>query len=592
MAILDNPEIRAKYEILEKLGEGGMGAVYKARHRFLDEVRVIKTIRPQLEEDPELRARFQREAQVASRLDHPRIARLYDYSVDESGGAFIVMEFVAGTNLGEYLKQRGGSLAPTEAVEIGRQALEALGYLHTSQFVHRDVSIDNLMVSRDAAGNPSVTLIDLGLVRSFETMDYRTKTGMVMGKMHYLSPEQLDSRRRQNSPVDARSDLYALGILLFLLLTGEHPIEGDDPPSIITGHLLHPPKSFTAVAPRGDIPPALQAVVLKALEKEPASRWQDATGMSMALVGSLRSGQAEAPTLLMEETLSEETRAREETQGVEGAGAQEAEDWVAPVWLKAVGVVLGVLLLAGSVFFLSRFRELPAGRPDLEGQLSLGGPVPSEAEAPLLEGPESAGGAGQEPEIQPEEGSVEAPLVPASELVEEPLAPPPPSPVPRPLSGQTPPTRAEPPQVQEDPALAIPAPLPDPPTVAPTPPAADLRSLSRALARDCVNLATAFEDYLDEKSSETDAEEDLEDYFDDMADEAEELEEKAEKLAGDLGISRRQRISRNFGKQLADLRRMAAEVESLSPGSVLPASLAGRWSRIQRHLQALDSAER
>src|SRR5262245_22170091 len=148
MALLDE-HIDGKYEILEKLREGGMGAIYKVRHRLLDELRVVKVIRPHMASRQEAAERFLREARVAIRLRHPNIAQLHDFAVGADGNAFIVMEFIDGSTLQEILKRHG---PPPVAlgVEIGRQALRALGYLHRQKIVHRDVSPDNLMLTRDA----------------------------------------------------------------------------------------------------------------------------------------------------------------------------------------------------------------------------------------------------------------------------------------------------------------------------------------------------------------------------------------------------------------------------------------------------------
>ncbi len=280
-----SPEIEQKYEVVAKMGEGGMGAVYKVRHVFLDELRVIKMIRAQFREDPDLQARFLREAQVATRLRHPGIAQLYDFSVAEDGTAYMVMELVEGMNVAQLLAT-DKQLALEQVVEIGRQGLAALAFLHEQKILHRDIASDNLMLSWVADGSPRVKLIDLGLAKSLEGAQFQTQTGLVVGKARYVSPEHLESSKGEVT-VDARSDLYSFGIVLYELLTREYPIQGDDEVSIIAGHLFHPPKAFDETTLGEAVPESLRRVVMKALEKRPDDRWSSAGEFSEALVGSL-----------------------------------------------------------------------------------------------------------------------------------------------------------------------------------------------------------------------------------------------------------------------------------------------------------------
>ncbi len=270
--------IEGKYEILEKLGEGGMGAVYKVRHRLLDDVRVIKMMRPQLVADEEFKARFQREARVAIQLRHPNVAHLIDFTIDEEDGtASIVMEFIDGMTLEEVLRHSGPPPLGL-ALEIGQQALRALGCLHERGFVHRDISPDNLMLTADAEGRPLVKLIDLGIAKLLGAGTdlstgggHLTATGIFLGKVRYSSPEQFGTEGA--AMVDARGDLYSLGVVLYELLTGRYPIQGKDPSSLIAGHLFRSPLDFADSDPEGRVPPELRALLLRALAKEPAQRF-------------------------------------------------------------------------------------------------------------------------------------------------------------------------------------------------------------------------------------------------------------------------------------------------------------------------------
>ncbi|MEM8933369.1 MAG: protein kinase, partial [Acidobacteriota bacterium] len=260
-------------------------AVYEARHRLLDERRVIKTIRPQLREDEDLQQRFLREAQVAAKMRHPHIAALHDFAFTEDGTAYIVMEHIEGRNLRDF-QRGGGRLSVPQVASIAEQALGALGYLHARRFVHRDISTDNLMIGWEGDA-PRVTLIDLGLAKSLEGSDYRTKTGMVVGKVRYISPEQLNSGN-EGVEVDARADLYSFGVVLYELLTGELPIVGADDMSLIAGHLYRAPRPFDETDAASDVPSALRTVVMRSLEKRPDYRYESAELMAAAIQEAMR----------------------------------------------------------------------------------------------------------------------------------------------------------------------------------------------------------------------------------------------------------------------------------------------------------------
>src|SRR5579864_557853 len=263
-------QIEGKYEILQKIKEGGMGAVYKVRHRFLDEIRVIKVIRSALEPSQELSDRFLREARLAIRLRHPSIAVLYDFAVADDGNAFIVMEYIAGLTL-EDLLRTGGPPPLGLALEIASQALRAIGFLHRHGFVHRDVAPDNLMLTRGVDGEPLVKLIDLGIAKVLAGEGAATTTGIFLGKPRYASPEQFRAQ-----VIDHRSDLYSFGAVFYELLTGSCPVEGTDPASYMAGHLFRPPLDFAARDPHGRIPAELRRIVLCTLAKAPDERFASA----------------------------------------------------------------------------------------------------------------------------------------------------------------------------------------------------------------------------------------------------------------------------------------------------------------------------
>ncbi|MBV8519405.1 MAG: protein kinase [Acidobacteria bacterium] len=259
-------EIAERFDVLAKLGEGGMGCVYKVRHRDLDEVQIVKTLQAHLSTNEGLRTRFINEARRGMRLRHPHIAGVHDFHVCADGTGYIVMEYVHGLNLRDLVSARGPLRVPLVGA-IALQTLDALGYLHSQKFVHRDISPDNLILTQTADGHPFVKLIDLGISKSLDEGNTMTQTGQFLGKVAYASPEQFGGH------VDGRSDLYSFGVVLYKLLTNEEPFAGENYREIISAHLFQKPRPFP---PELEIPDAVQQVVFRALENEPAHRYADA----------------------------------------------------------------------------------------------------------------------------------------------------------------------------------------------------------------------------------------------------------------------------------------------------------------------------
>ncbi|HSS45173.1 MAG TPA: serine/threonine-protein kinase, partial [Thermoanaerobaculia bacterium] len=266
--------IEGKYEILGKIREGGMGAIYKVRHRLLDEIRVVKVMRPQVSADEELKRRFIQEAKTATRLKHPNLGTIHDFALDEDGTAYLVMEFIEGVNFAELLALKGCPETGL-ALEIAHQALLALGYLHRRSVVHRDIAPDNLMLTHDQEGRPLVKLIDLGIAKALDKPIDLTLTGVFLGKLRYASPEQYGSLPA-GEKLDGRSDLYCLGLVLYELMTGKRPYGGETAAELLKAHLLSPPIPFSESDPEGKVPPELRDAILKALEKKREDRFASA----------------------------------------------------------------------------------------------------------------------------------------------------------------------------------------------------------------------------------------------------------------------------------------------------------------------------
>ncbi len=260
-----------RYELDGVVGRGGMAEVYRARDIRLDRIVAIKTLRTDLARDQIFQARFRREAQSAASLNHPSIVAVYDTGEDMATGVpvpYIVMEYVDGRTVRDLL-QEGHRLLPERTLEIIDGVLRALDYSHQAGIVHRDIKPGNVMVTR----NGDIKVMDFGIARAMsDAQSTMTQTAQVIGTAQYLSPEQARGDR-----VDARSDLYSAGCLLYELLTGRPPFTGDSPVAIAYQHVRENPVPPSRVDP--DVPAWADAIVLKAMAKSPADRYQTAADM-------------------------------------------------------------------------------------------------------------------------------------------------------------------------------------------------------------------------------------------------------------------------------------------------------------------------
>lgn len=270
-----------KYEFLGVGAVGGMGEVYAVRHRLLGELRAVKVMGASSRLNPQLQERFLLEARIAARLRHPNLVQLHDLVFHDNGTAYMVLEWIEGLDLARVLEQYGPP-AIEDALEIARQALSALAYIHRQGIVHRDISTDNLMVVERDDHELQVKIIDLGIAKSINTDSGLTRKGLFVGKLRYASPEALDTRHRPATP-DPRSDLYSFGVVLYEILTGARPITGSSESELLSGHLLQPPRPFAETDPEGRVPGPLREIVLKCLEKAPEDRFQSAAELARAL---------------------------------------------------------------------------------------------------------------------------------------------------------------------------------------------------------------------------------------------------------------------------------------------------------------------
>jgi serine/threonine-protein kinase len=274
-----------RYRLEASIGTGGMAQVYRGLDTTLDRTVAIKILAPQFARDPSFVDRFRREAQAAARLNHPNIVNVYDTGVDGDTN-YIVMEYVEGRTLAEYLAS-GGRLAPTRAAGIAEKVAEALAAAHAQGVIHRDIKPANIMVTRDGR----VKVMDFGIARLVAGPDTVEQTAAVLGTAAYLSPEQA-----QGQTVDARSDLYSLGVVLYEMLAGRPPFTGDSAMAVAYKHVQETPPPPSSL--NHDVPPPLDAVVMRALAKNPANRYQTAGEFRDDLQRVVAGQQVEATPLL------------------------------------------------------------------------------------------------------------------------------------------------------------------------------------------------------------------------------------------------------------------------------------------------------
>lgn len=274
-----------QYVLKEQLGAGGMGEVFRAEHALLRRPCAIKIIRPERAGDPRNLRRFEREVQTTATLTHPNTVHIYDYGHTADGTFYYVMEYLPGLTLEELVKT-GGPLPPGRAIHLLRQVCAALQEAHARGLIHRDIKPGNVMVC-ERGGIPDVAkLLDFGLVLppvSDADGEKLTQDGSVTGTPAYLSPEQAGGQEA----VDARSDIYSLGALAYFLLTGQPPFGGRTGIKMLAAHLYESPQPPSAIRP--DLPPDLDAVVLRCLAKKPGERYASAANLETSLA-ELRAG--------------------------------------------------------------------------------------------------------------------------------------------------------------------------------------------------------------------------------------------------------------------------------------------------------------
>lgn len=276
MPLQEGDQIGA-YEIVGQLGQGGMATVYKAYHQRLDRFVALKLMHDTFLQDDDFRARFQREARIVARLEHPNIVHIYDFN-EHDGIPYLVMRFVPGMTLKKYVIKHGLSLQKTRVLLM--QIAEALDYAHTRGVLHRDMKPSNILIDKDDC--PYIT--DFGLARIAEAGSSTISHDMMLGTPFYISPEQAQGEKN----LDSRTDIYSLGVILYELVSGRVPFQADTPYAIVHGHIYQQPKA--ASTHNDTLPEEVDWVLDKALAKEPDDRYSTAVEMMQAFAEAIEAG--------------------------------------------------------------------------------------------------------------------------------------------------------------------------------------------------------------------------------------------------------------------------------------------------------------
>lgn len=356
-------ELGGRYQIIERIGGGGMALVYKAQDILLNRYVAIKVLRQQFVNDEEFIRRFRREAQSAASLSHPNIVSVYDVGQEEDVH-YIVMEYIEGQNLNEIIKERA-PLQVEESVRIASQIADALDHAHHNQIIHRDIKPHNILIGR----NGRVKVTDFGIARAVTSATI-TQTGSVVGSVHYFSPEHA-----KGVATGEKSDLYSLGIVLYQMLTGQLPFLGESPISVALKHLQEQFEDPRLVNPM--IPQSVENIILKSMRKNPAERYQSAKEMLRDLETSLLpERRTESKLLFSDEEDADSTRIipaiKPTNKAMGGASklsrdSQSADEYRSPkkssgkgkaaLWISLTVIVL--LAMLGVALYVNKMVTVP-----------------------------------------------------------------------------------------------------------------------------------------------------------------------------------------------------------------------------------------
>ena len=372
--ITEGAVLLGKYEVVGKLGEGAMGAAWQVRHVTLDRERVIKVINPALVQDPGIRMRFAQEAKTMARLEHPNAVRVHDAGIANNGIAFIEMECLKGAPLRSALTP--GEPKPLDWVaRIAYQLCDVLQEAYSKhRIVHRDLKPENVMLLDGNPGEEVVKVLDFGIAKIIrdetdaEIITNMMQTAGVLGTVAYASPEQndYDPTTGTHAPVDGRSDLYSLGVMMYEMLTGQRPFRGNLT-TLLYHHAHTTPPPFAEVSPELNVPPAVEAVVMRCLAKKPDDRYQTAADLQAAIVEAAATVlpysqitpsylHTPIPGLSSREFLIAPPQPQPQPQ-TDNGNRRKA------IWIKLPPLAAGVVALSALIWWLTRSVPIPPPPP-------------------------------------------------------------------------------------------------------------------------------------------------------------------------------------------------------------------------------------
>lgn len=380
---MSNTLLADRYELIKKIGSGGMGNVYQARDNRLDRIVAVKILKTEFNNDENFVRKFRRESLAAASISHPNIVSIYDVGVDEiDGGKFyyIVMEYVDGSTLKEFIKEHG-PLSEKQAVNYSIQIAEALKVAHKNNIVHRDIKSQNIMITSDNR----VKVTDFGIARMAGNTTM-TVTNAVMGSVHYFSPEQARGQK-----VDFRSDIYSMGIVLYEMLTGEVPFDSENPVSVALMHVQNPMPKPSEINP--DVSNQLDQIVLKMTSKRPQDRYEKVDDIITSLKGILLNRGNNQSTMPIDKTevltgaaaahgpSKKVVRRSSEQNDNRGDQKKKNKKKKGNVPMGILGALVAILLITGFVFGFQKIKDIFGDSEDIIVVENLAGKPLDEAES-------------------------------------------------------------------------------------------------------------------------------------------------------------------------------------------------------------------